>query len=218
MDRLTAKHRRLPGPLVEHHPRPGEPSSPHPLYRLAGYLEQHGRRERALLCPPAAFWEAAIHADTSTALAALAQAAENRGRLRHAVRLAEQAANAGDPNALVRLRGTLAKLLEVAGDREAAERLAFQAADAGDLTVLGQLALMRERVDDRETAERLALQAADAGDPTVPLQLGLMRRRAGERKAAEPSASQTADVGGLTAWRLEAGLREAAERFGLQAA
>ncbi|SEU47581.1 TPR repeat [Nonomuraea wenchangensis] len=218
MDRLTAKHRRLPGPLTEHQPRPGEPSSPHPLYRLASYLEQHGRRERALLCPPSAFWEAAIRAGTPTALAALSQAAVNRGRLRHACRLAEKAADAGDPNALVRLRGILAKLREVAGNCEAAERLALQAAEEGDPTVLGQLALMREREGEHKAAEHLALQAAEAGAPTVPLQLGLMRRRASMRETAKPSAFEAAGVGGLAAWRQEARLREAAERFALQAA
>ncbi|GLW11519.1 hypothetical protein Misp01_66470 [Microtetraspora sp. NBRC 13810] len=121
VDRLTARHRRLPGPLIEHQPRPGEPSFPQSLYRLADYLDQHGRRERVLLCPPAAFWDAATcHAHTPAALAALAEAAWNRCRYRHATRLVQRAADIADAGDGDVLR-MLARLLREAGDRDGAE-------------------------------------------------------------------------------------------------
>ncbi|MFI0445365.1 hypothetical protein [Actinomadura sp. 6N118] len=81
---LTATHRRLPGPLTERHPRPGESLPPYRLYRLADYLEQHGRVERALICPPATFWTAATrYSGTSSDQFVLAHAAIDRGRYRH---------------------------------------------------------------------------------------------------------------------------------------
>ncbi|WP_169809299.1 hypothetical protein [Actinomadura chibensis] len=98
-DELTKLHRRLPGPLIEHRARPGEPQPAHPLYRLADYLEQHARTERARIFPPASFWEAAArHAHTLDDLTALAGRAEERGRYRHAAHLYRQAADAGAPS------------------------------------------------------------------------------------------------------------------------
>ncbi|MEU6742780.1 hypothetical protein [Streptosporangium sandarakinum] len=142
VDRLTAKHRRLPGPLIEHQPRPGEPPFAQPLYRLADYLDQHGRRERVLLCPPTAFWEAATrHAHTPADLTALAARALARGRYRHAARLAQRGADASDLEAL----RILAQLWERVRNQEEAERLYRQAADAGDSYALTMLAQMRDQ-------------------------------------------------------------------------
>ena len=51
------------GPLTPIRPRPapGAPASPGdgPAWQLADYLDQHGRRARRELIPPAAFWAAA---------------------------------------------------------------------------------------------------------------------------------------------------------------
>ncbi|MGV9772876.1 hypothetical protein [Streptosporangium sp. NPDC003464] len=148
MDRLTAKHRRLPGPLIEHQPRPGEPPPAQPLYRPADYLEQHSRRERVLLCPPTTFWEAAHTPADLTSLAAQALA---RGRYRHAARLAQRGVDAGDLGAL----RILVQVGEPARNREEARRLYRQAVDAGDFGALNLPARMREEAGDRKEAERL---------------------------------------------------------------
>jgi hypothetical protein len=60
-------------------------------YRLAEYLDQHGRRERHDLVPPPAFWDAALSCET-TDLLALAYSARRRGLLRTAAILSKQAA------------------------------------------------------------------------------------------------------------------------------
>ena len=75
LDGLTAPHRRMPGPLIPHRPRPGDVPTTHRLYRLADFLEQHGRSERQHIPPPATVWTAARNARRPTDLFRLAQAA-----------------------------------------------------------------------------------------------------------------------------------------------
>ncbi|MEU8034652.1 hypothetical protein AB0C13_39935 [Streptomyces sp. NPDC049099] len=68
---------------------------------LADYLQQHGRRTRRLVCPPAAFWNAAArHLTSLDDLNDLADSARNRYRLRHAAHLYCAAADAGKAHAL----------------------------------------------------------------------------------------------------------------------
>ncbi|MFF0249969.1 tetratricopeptide repeat protein [Streptosporangium sandarakinum] len=220
VDRLTAEHRRLPGPLIEHQPRPGEPSSAQPLYRLADYLDQHGRRERALLCPPTAFWEAATrHACTPADLAALAAGAIVRGRYRHAARLAQQGTDAGDLDALQ----ILAQVWERVRSQEEAERLYRRAADAGDFRALRWLAQRREKAGDQQEARRLYQQAADAGDSSALFQLTVLWRGTGDQKEGERLYRQAVDAGNSTVVEWLFRMREAvegrqeAERFVRQA-
>jgi uncharacterized protein YidB (DUF937 family) len=66
-----------------------------PIYRLADYLEQHGRRARRHM-PPSGFWDAAARFASPSDLPALASAAANRGLLRDAARLRKRAAAQGD--------------------------------------------------------------------------------------------------------------------------
>ena len=85
------------GPLARIRPRtlqrrPG----PRPAYRLADYLEQHGRRTRRSYIPPAGFWKAAARFATPADLPALAAAAEDRGLLRDTARLRKHATAQGD--------------------------------------------------------------------------------------------------------------------------
>ncbi|MGV9602088.1 tetratricopeptide repeat protein [Streptosporangium sandarakinum] len=207
VDRLTAKHRRLPGPLIERQPRPGEPPFAQPLYRLADYLEQHGRRERALLCPPTAFWEAATrHACTSADLAALAAGAIVRGRYRHAARLAQQGTDAGDLDALQ----ILAQMWERAGNWQEAERLYQQAADAGDLRALYRQAHMRERAGNQQEAERLYQQVADVGDSFGLFRLAMRWRETGDPGEGERLYQQAVDASDPSALRWLARMREQA--------
>ncbi|MFI0406185.1 hypothetical protein [Actinomadura sp. 3N508] len=218
LDRLTAPHRQLPGPLIQHRPRPGEPSPPVPLYRLADYLEQHGRRERILLCPPAAFWDAPAH--TPADLATLGDAAKARGRYRQAAHLYRQAADAGSTDALVRL----ARLRGALGDPAGAERLYRQAADAGHGGALWHLAILHAEAGDHAEAERLAQERADAGGARVLWGLAILHRRRGDRAGAERLYRQAADAGDIEALEEVAGLREevgdraGAERLYQQAA
>jgi hypothetical protein len=86
------------GPLAGVRPRPAHnPEQIRPAaYRLADYLEQHGRRIRRGYIPPVSFWEAAARFASSADLPALAASAENRGLLRDAARLRRRATADGN--------------------------------------------------------------------------------------------------------------------------
>jgi uncharacterized protein YidB (DUF937 family) len=106
----------IPGALTNIRPR--NPSPGHagsavgpahdgtPLYLLADYLDQHGRRHRHALIPPPSFWTAAPYAQPAD-LTNLAAAARARGLYRDAARLFKSAATQGDPRARVDLIGIL---------------------------------------------------------------------------------------------------------------
>ncbi|MFF0001752.1 hypothetical protein [Streptomyces avermitilis] len=185
-----------------------------PVFRLADFLEQHGRTTRRALCPPASFWHAAhTHLTDPDDLRNLAQAAESRYRLQWAHHLRWQAADNGSIEALCEL----AHLRERAGDREGAETLYRQAADAGDTHALVLLAKLREAAGDRESAENLYRQAADASNSAGLIFLACLRERAGDREGAEALARQAADAGNsaglvtLALGREQAGDRQGAE-------
>ncbi|MER5382323.1 hypothetical protein ABT040_18930 [Streptomyces sp. NPDC002688] len=73
-----------------------------PLYRLADYLDQYGRRHRAELIPPIDFWTAAAHA-TPTDLPRLGNAAWGRGLRRDGAQLRKIAATHHDSSAAMAL-------------------------------------------------------------------------------------------------------------------
>jgi len=75
-----------------------------PLYRLADYLDQHGRAHRTAQIPPAEFWSAAAHAAPGDQ-AALGDAAHARGLYRDAAQLHKNAAASGNPRAALNLLG-----------------------------------------------------------------------------------------------------------------
>ncbi|GGN45744.1 helix-turn-helix domain-containing protein [Streptomyces fuscichromogenes] len=192
-----------------------------PVFRLADYLEQHGRTTRRHLCPPASFWNAAhAHLTHPDDLNNLAEAAEDRHRLQWSHHLRQRAADHGNTDALY----LLARMREGAGDREGAEALAWQVVDHGSNDVLDLLALMREMAGDREGAEALYRQAADHGSIDALYLLAALRVRAGDREGAEALAWQAADHGNTNAlyllaeMRVEAGDREGAEALYRQAA
>jgi uncharacterized protein YidB (DUF937 family) len=100
------------GPLTRIRPRPasrtardredrpgGLAAAAGPLYRLADYLDQHGRVHRASLIPPAEFWSAAAAHAAPGDQAALGDAAHDRGLYRDAARLHKNAAATGEPRA-----------------------------------------------------------------------------------------------------------------------
>ncbi|WP_229886832.1 helix-turn-helix domain-containing protein [Streptomyces subrutilus] len=218
--RATPRTRRRP-PAPSPAVNGPAPSTAGPLFRLADYLEQHGRASRGHLCPPASFWHAAhTHLTDPDDLGNLTQAAENRHRLQWAHSLHQRAADHGNTKALI----LLALMREEPGDRDGAEALYRQAADHGDPDALHRLALMREEAGDHDGAEALARQAADCGNPHALHRLALMRERAGDRDGAEALARQAADRGytgalhGLALMRERAGDRDGAEALARQAA
>ena len=100
------------GPLTRIRPRPdGRAARNHgdqpasmaaagPPYRLADYLDQHGRAHRASQIPPTEFWAAAAAHTTSSDQAALGDAAHERGLYRDAAQLHKNAAVSGNPRAI----------------------------------------------------------------------------------------------------------------------
>ncbi|NKX88019.1 hypothetical protein [Nocardia coubleae] len=109
------------GPITPIRPRPagargqrerpgrGGSAEGEPVFQLADYLDQHGRRTRAHLIPPIGFWEAAVHVHHNHQHT-LAQAAWDRGIYRDAIQLWKNATRHGHPraaHALVRFIHTL---------------------------------------------------------------------------------------------------------------
>ncbi|MFJ9749581.1 tetratricopeptide repeat protein [Streptomyces chartreusis] len=192
-----------------------------PMFRLADYLEQHGRVSRHLLCPPASFWHAAhAHLTRPDDLYNLANAAQDRHRLQWAHHLRHRAATAGSAQALIQL----AELARASGDRDNVEALYQQAADAGstaamvrlarlkeessqgrdaallvqkamsgDAEAILQSAELRERVD--AGAEALYQRAVDSGDTAALVQLARVRESRGDKEGAEVLYQQAAESG-----------------------
>ncbi|MFI1921588.1 helix-turn-helix domain-containing protein [Streptomyces sp. NPDC020377] len=203
--------RRPPTPATAENPA-SPPAGP--VFRLADYLDQHGRTTRRHLCPPASFWHAAhTHITRPDSLNNLTQAAEERHRLQWAHHLRHRAADHGNPDALDRL----AEMRERAGDREGAEALARQAAEHGHTNTLVRLAVMCERAGDAEGAERRLRQAADHGNTYAMVRLAEMCERAGDGEGAERRLRQAADHGNTYAMVRLAEM-ESAERRLRQAA
>ena len=91
------------GPLTRIRSRPGSSRPARQAgraggrgYRLADWLDQHGRARRAGLIPPAEFWAAAAACAAPGDQAALGAAAAGRGLYRAAAQLHKNAAVAGD--------------------------------------------------------------------------------------------------------------------------
>ncbi|RKT20053.1 tetratricopeptide repeat protein [Streptomyces sp. 1114.5] len=88
------------GPLTRIRPRPRQPTPDQPHYRLADYLEQHGRTTRRTAQAPAALWDALTAHAPIDDRPSLASEAEKRGLHRYAYELAAPAAEAGSPDAM----------------------------------------------------------------------------------------------------------------------
>ncbi|MGP8300201.1 hypothetical protein ACTPOK_20170 [Streptomyces inhibens] len=89
----TLRNQRI-RPAAGYRPRAGQG----PLYQLADYLDQHGRRHRADQIPPIDFWTAAAAHAHPTDLPALGDAAWNRGLYRDAAQLHKHATTHGNPH------------------------------------------------------------------------------------------------------------------------
>ncbi|WLQ69382.1 SEL1-like repeat protein [Streptomyces glycanivorans] len=198
-----------------------------PIFRLADYLEQHGRTSRHLLCPPASFWHAAhAHLISPDDLNSLANAAQDRHRLQWAHHLRYRAAATGSTHAQVRL----AELAQFAGDRDSAEAYFEQAAEAGNTIAMVRLAKLREASENRVVATVLE-EATTAGDAaTTDVETMMQRSQAQARQMREENVGaeawyqRAANAGAVEAmmWlaraREKRGDREGAEALYQQAA
>ncbi|WP_432190275.1 hypothetical protein [Streptomyces sp. Tue6028] len=214
----------LRSPRRPHTPSPpvlaSSPQPTGPVFRLADYLEQHGRTTRSHLCPPASFWDAAYtHLTHPDDLDNLTQAATDRHRLQWAHYLRTRAADHGSIDALTRL----ATEREQTEDPEGAETLARQAFDHGNTRALYQLVEMRNKTGDPESAEALARRTAAHGNPHLLAHLAWLREQAGDREHAGTLYQEAADHGESNALthvaieRERAGDREGAETLARQA-
>jgi hypothetical protein len=201
---LTEPCRGAPGPLRRRRALPGDTDSLGG-YRLADYLEQVGRAERACSSPPASFWDAvaATCADPAV-LSDLAYAAYVRGRLHRARQLYRRAACCGDTGAL----RDLARLREKAGDHAEADVIAREAADRGDTEVLRDLAWLREKAGDHAGADAKARETADHGNTRALRDLAGLRKQAGDHAEAERLYREAASRGDTEALQDLAWLRE----------
>lgn len=134
-------------------------AGPDDTYRLADYLDQHGRRVRFREVPADPFWAAVDeHIRDSDTRFVLARHAVSRYRLAIGARLLASGAAAGH---LPSVR-ELAPLLEHAGHREEAERVARRGTFGPDEVAL--LAVADARQDDDDAgATRLYRWLADSG-------------------------------------------------------
>jgi hypothetical protein len=199
--------------------RPG--SEREDSFRLADYMEQHGRRTRGQICPPASFWDAALrHLARRTDVSALTSAASARWRLRYARLLAERAHQlpwtqpAPDldvrppvydgPDDSVswpadhltcRALADLAFAAAQAADYEQAAALALEAAECCQPDALADIALQHEAAGLTVEASDLAHHAAAHGAAAGLSRLAMMREEAALFEQAEHYARAAAEYG-----------------------
>ncbi|MEU0622419.1 hypothetical protein ABZ329_16420 [Streptomyces rubiginosohelvolus] len=157
-----------------------------PVFRLADYLEQHGRSVRRHRCPPASFWHATVkHINQPDVLGTLARAAERYHRLQwahHLYHRASQHYSRSAPVQPVRIR-------EEARGLSGAETLMLAT------NLLVRLALTREKAGDHNVPESRHQQAAKDNSPGALVRLALMRKMAGDHNAPEDLYRRAADFG-----------------------
>jgi hypothetical protein len=207
---LLQRTRRMPGSDRESR-----------CFRLADYLEQHGRRTRSHLCPPASFWGAALrHLSRRTDVSALASAASARWRLRHTDLLTERArqlpwsdpvidpdvqlpeynlldedANWPAEHLTCRALADLAFAAAEASDYEQAAALALQAGECCQPDALAEIALRHEEAGLTVEASELAHHAAASGAPSCLSHLAMMREETALFDQAEHYARAAAEYG-----------------------
>jgi hypothetical protein len=152
------------GPLARIRPRPGCPASAGAgsAWLLADYLDQHGRRGRRELIPPASFWTAAGNYAAPADMDRLGAAAEDRGLSSDAARLYKRASAHGDTLAgsgLVRLL----RSLHPGDQRPAAWAAAHASLDDPDLVAMLLVTLSLAKATGQVTAQDTAYAGASTG-------------------------------------------------------
>ena len=209
--------RGVRGPLTRIRPRPGQPTSSQPCYRLADYLEQTSRAGRQGGSAPASLWDALLAHARREDLPWIAAKAWDRGLYRYAFQLYVAAGDAGHIAAL----GQAAEMLRRLGRTEDAIAMDQQAAKAGDLRSLNWATLMLQRAGRTEEAlafsQQVAAryqQVAEAGDADADA-LGSaagMLEEAGRTEEALTFYQQAAEAGDPRALARAAGMLEEAGR------
>jgi hypothetical protein len=197
------------------------------LYRLADYLDQHGRAHRAGQIPSSQFWSAAAAHAAPGDQAALGDAAHDRGLYRDAAQLHKNAAASGNPRSAHYLIHPPACLR--ADPRPAHWAAAHAALDDPD-RVADLLASLRAAGAERQAAVLADRAAAHAPlyDPGAVANLLDSLREAGAHDQAatlltrDPAAHATLDdadaVDDLLDILLEAGAHEQAATLAERAA
>jgi hypothetical protein len=188
----AAPSKGIRGPLARIRPRSAIGAAEGPVYRLADYLEQHGRRVRRSCIPPASFWDAAACFASPGDLPALAGAADDRGLLRDAARLRKRATAHGDTSAAVTLVRRWRLLHPHSADPNPARWAATHATlnGAGGLAQL--LDTLREAGAEQQIAEMLirdpAAQVVLGGSHSVIQLLRSLRAADAHEQAASLAA------------------------------
>ena len=229
------------GPLTRIRPRPGHAARDRggqpggtaaaagPQYRLADYLDQHGRAHRASQIPPAEFWSAAAAHAAPGDQAALGDAADARGLYRDATQLHKNAAASGNARAadyLIHPAGTVI----LRADPRPAHWAAAHAPLDDPYAVARLLNLLRKAGADEQAAALLARDPAahaPLDNPGAVATLLASLRDAGAREQAAALASRAAAhapldnpgaVADLLASLRKAGAREQAAALASRAA
>ncbi|MER5539748.1 tetratricopeptide repeat protein [Streptomyces mirabilis] len=169
------------GALTRIKPRPGQAGPATPHYRLADYLEEHGRSTRYSRPVPDALWEAAFQHAHAEDLFAFARSAVGQSRPEEHLRFAVKAAANGDHAAAWEAAETLSRsgrLTEaLTMYQRAADGGAFMAARRKAAALLHRLGRLDEALQEYQAA------AAQGHLPSVHSAIALMHDR-GDRAAA----------------------------------
>ncbi|WNO70151.1 tetratricopeptide repeat protein [Streptomyces sp. AM8-1-1] len=163
------------GALTRIRPRPGQAAVDPPHYRLADYLEQHGRETRYRKPVPQALWEAAFQHAHPEDLFALGRSARALGQPADHLRFALKAAEIGDHAAaweaaeILHSAGRLTDALTMY--QRAAEGSAYATARRRAAGLLKQLGRLDEAVQEYQAA------AAQGHLPSVSTVVDLMLRQ-----------------------------------------
>jgi hypothetical protein len=199
----------VPGPLTRIRPRPGEagrtapPSqtgragqTSGPAYRLADYLDQHGRGHRSDLIPPPGFWAAAARHASPADQAILGSAARICGLYRDAAQLSKNAAGHGDPFAAALLVDDFHEFHPT--DRRPARWGAAHASLDDPRGVASLLDSLRGVGADEQAAELIARDPAASVALDNPLGVGMLlgslRRAGADQQAAKLAGRRTGRV------------------------
>ncbi len=166
-----------------------------PLYRLADYLDQHGRQHRKGQIPPPEFWAAAAAHARPADQAALGDTAHDRGLYRAAAQLHKNAAAAGSLRAAFYLSRPPDCLR---ADRRPAHWAAARVSLGDPGGVASLLGALREAGADGQAAALVARDPAagvSLDDPGgVAFLLGALRRAGAAEQAAVLAARAAAGV------------------------
>ncbi|MER6126625.1 helix-turn-helix domain-containing protein [Streptomyces sp. NPDC001795] len=191
-------------PLRPIRPRPPRPAVDAPRYRLADYLEQHGRITRRSTPPPPGLWQALLDHTAPEGRSDVAQAAQSRGLLRLAFLMHTSSPH---PNAL----GDAATLLHKAGRTDEAFTWLRAHAEAGHPHAWRHLGSLQQHArNTEEVLEHYPPAANSTHGLTVTIGKGTLRLTSDEEALA--SYRRGADCGDLDALTAAVRMLEEAER------